>query len=1149
MTTANIAQTKVVPVETRNTPYHDDFSEDANFMRILFRPGYAVQARELTQISTILQNQIERFGNHIFKNGSLVLGGQISLDTSATHLNLQTSYANTDIIATNFSANTVTYASGNVKVRAHVFGGREAISSDPPVLVIKYLTGSEFAASDTLYAPEANLYANVATTNPSGPSTLASINDGIFFINGFFVKVPAQTVIVDKFSASANAKIGLEYSDDIITEVDDTSLLDPAQESSNYQAPGAARLRVNFDLAVRSLDSEDDEQFVELLRVENGEIKKQIQYPIYSVIGDTLARRTFDESGNYTVRRFALGLNETSNNSTLELTLDPGKAYVKGYEYESIAKTVLTLNKAQDTAYANGRDLTITFGNYLYVQNVSNSFNTAAMQLVDIHSVGNSFISVTNAATYNSTKLGTARVRELKYYSASNVQDTNTHSYTLSVFDTKFGNLESNISSASANGVILYDASAKFSSNNDAYVGSTIRITSGSGSGEAYTITAYNGATRTVNIASNWANVPDNSSNASIDLQMHSAKTIAAHPSFTTGATGYASANVSQSSKNSLGETFLIEPEKNKLVYRWGDAFIKAGTMAGTQDYQYTLVWNGTLNGSNAAVVAAEADETFVGRSDATGVSALTLSSYIVFRKDTGRRVALSSVSVASSPEQATLTSTSTPSGTAVLVYARINKDPDNVNSVQKTKTLYVGNTTHKIATTTSLTQNTSAGVTTVQDTGSTNGQIVITNPSKTPRQKMSLFVSDVKQITKIYNLNGSAVPATGSALSGFADVTSSYILDSGQRDSHYDHASISLKPLVGTITGPLIVCYDYYDHTSGTGDGRGYFSIDSYTSPETYDGIPSYATSDGEVIPLRDAIDFRPRRSNWSNTSPGYTLTGIRIPVSDTSFEADYQYYLPRKDLVVFRGNSDAPFDIIEGLSAKNPVEPNTDKDSMILYKLTLDPYTLGTQNVNVQYVENKRYTMRDIGRLETRIENLEYYQTLTILEKAAESMKILDVNGLERTKYGIIADDFTTHRYGDVSNPDYFIAIDTDIGGMEPAQNPVAMPLFVAANSSTKTLGSVTTLSWTEEDFITQNLATKFTAVQPYMLAQWVGTIKMNPPDDNWVETQKAPDVIINATGQNDSLLANNTARSNNSLSTQAGSFARNFGRRRRR
>lgn len=1149
MTTANIAQTKVVPVSTRNTPYYDDFSEEANFYRIVFRPGYAVQARELTQISTILQNQIERFGNHIFQNGSLVLGGEISLDTGATHLNLQSSYANTDVTAINFTANTITYASGNVKARAYVFGAKEAISSDPPVLVLKYLTGTEFAASDTIYAAGANTYANVATSSPSGPATLVSINDGIFFINGYFVKVPAQTIIVDKFTASANAKVGLEYSDEIITEADDTSLLDPAQESSNYQAPGAARLKINFDLAVRSLDSEDDEQFIELLRVENGEVKKKIQYPIYSVLGDTMARRTYDESGNYTVRRFKLGIANNSNSSALTVTLDPGKAYVKGYEYESIAKSSLVLRKARDTAYANGRDLTITFGNYFYVQNVANSFNTASMQLVDIHSVANSLVNTTNSATYNSTKLGTARVRELKYYTASNVQDTNTYSYTLSVFDTKFGILTSNVSSATANSVILYDASAKFSSNDSAYVGSTLRITSGAGAGEAYTITAYNGASRIVNVASNWATTPTNASNVAIDLQIHSAKSIVAHTVYTSGAAGNASANIAQSSKSSAGETFLTEAEKNRLIYRWGDEFIKAGTMAGTQDYQYTLVWNGTLNGSNAAVISAEADETFVGRSDSTGSSALTLSSFIVIRKDTGRRIVLSSVTVASSPEQATLVSLTTPASTPVQVFARVNKDPDNVNSVQKTKTLYVGNSTHKIATTTSLAQNTSAGVTTVQDTGSANGQIVITNPSKTPREKMSLFVSDIKQITKIYDVAGATLPSTGAILSGLSDVTSAYVLDSGQRDTHYDHASISLKPLQGTITGPLIVCYDYYDHTAGTGDGAGYFSVDSYTSPETYEGIPSYSAQNGEVIPLRDAIDFRPKRANWSNTTPGYTLSGIRVPVSDTSFEANYQYYLPRKDLVVFRNNENNPFKIIEGISAKNPVEPTVDENSMVLYKFTLDPYTLGTNNVGTQYVENKRYTMRDIGRLETRIENLEYYQTLSILEKAADSMKILDANGLERTKYGIIADDFTTHRYGEVDNPDYFISIDTDIGGMEPAQNPVAIPLYVAANSSTKTLGSVTTLSWTEETFVAQPYATKFTPVQPYMTSQWVGSIRMNPPDDNWVETSRAPDVIINATGQNDAILANNRTQSNNALSTQAGGWARNFGRRRRR
>ena len=49
-------------------PYYDDFNEDKKFLRVMFKPGYALQAREVTQIQTILQNQIERFGSNIFEN-------------------------------------------------------------------------------------------------------------------------------------------------------------------------------------------------------------------------------------------------------------------------------------------------------------------------------------------------------------------------------------------------------------------------------------------------------------------------------------------------------------------------------------------------------------------------------------------------------------------------------------------------------------------------------------------------------------------------------------------------------------------------------------------------------------------------------------------------------------------------------------------------------------------------------------------------------------------------------------------------------------------------------------------------------------------------------------------------------------------------
>jgi hypothetical protein len=80
-------------------PYYDDFDEDKNFLRILFRPGYAVQARELTQLQTILANQIEKFGNHIFKSGSPIVGGKISLDDKANYITLESQYNSEDIVA------------------------------------------------------------------------------------------------------------------------------------------------------------------------------------------------------------------------------------------------------------------------------------------------------------------------------------------------------------------------------------------------------------------------------------------------------------------------------------------------------------------------------------------------------------------------------------------------------------------------------------------------------------------------------------------------------------------------------------------------------------------------------------------------------------------------------------------------------------------------------------------------------------------------------------------------------------------------------------------------------------------------------------------------------------------------------------------
>ena len=62
------------------SPYYDDFDKAKNFYKMLFKPGHPVQARELTGLQSVLQNQIESFGSHIFKEGSMVIPGNIEYD-------------------------------------------------------------------------------------------------------------------------------------------------------------------------------------------------------------------------------------------------------------------------------------------------------------------------------------------------------------------------------------------------------------------------------------------------------------------------------------------------------------------------------------------------------------------------------------------------------------------------------------------------------------------------------------------------------------------------------------------------------------------------------------------------------------------------------------------------------------------------------------------------------------------------------------------------------------------------------------------------------------------------------------------------------------------------------------------------------------
>ena len=129
------------------SPYYDDFDPTKNFHRILFKPGYAVQARELTQSQTILQNQISNFADNIFSQNTPVSGGKVTTNLKCYYLKLNTTYNGTAITASNFLNKTIQDTTGTIL--AKVIATTEATGTsqnpgDPPTLIISYISGVPF---------------------------------------------------------------------------------------------------------------------------------------------------------------------------------------------------------------------------------------------------------------------------------------------------------------------------------------------------------------------------------------------------------------------------------------------------------------------------------------------------------------------------------------------------------------------------------------------------------------------------------------------------------------------------------------------------------------------------------------------------------------------------------------------------------------------------------------------------------------------------------------------------------------------------------------------------------------------------------------------------------------------------------------------
>ena len=223
--------------------------------------------------------------------------------------------------------------------------------------------------------------------------------------------------------------------------------------------------------------------------------------------------------------------------------------------------------------------------------------------------------------------------------------------------------------------------------------------------------------------------------------------------------------------------------------------------------------------------------------------------------------------------------------------------------------------------------------------------------------------------------------------------------------------------------------------------------------------------------------------------------------------------------------------FEIIEGQSAEIPIAPRDLDNAMKLADLYLPAFTFRPDDVTVTRLKTQRFTMRDIGRLQGRIENLEFSTALNLLERDAESFEIQDANGLNRFKSGFVVDNFFGQRLGKVADKDYKCAIDMVEKELRPkcvlknAQlKEVATTDTARTTAGYQKTGDLITLPYTHVTLAEQQFATKTENVQPYLLASFIGKINLSPSGDEWFETETAPAVIINREGNFDSIVAAN-------------------------
>jgi hypothetical protein len=460
-------------------PYFDDFNANNDYHKVLFKPGVPVQARELTTLQSILQNQIEKFGQHFFKEGAKVIPGNTGYNGLYYCVQLQNSFLGVPVeayaeqlVGTKITGQTSGVTAvvdkillsqdserGNITLYINYLGSSTENNttqqfSDGESIITNVTISSGLLGNTSIAAGQP--FAVTIAVDSSAVGSSFNITNGVYFIRGQFVNVSTETLILDQYDNRPNYRIGLFVNEQIINSDIDERLSDNSQGFNNYAAPGADRLKISASLFKKNLDDFDDNNFIELATITDGILRSQKTTTEYSLLADELARRTYNESGDYLIKPFDISLKESLNNNlgnggifnSGQLTyggstpsddlavcqISPGKAIVRGYDVETISTTFLDIEKPRTVKTLENQSINYNTGPTLSLNNVSGS-PTIGIGNTYVLSLRSERVGTSNTIAPG-MEIGVARVYDFKLESGSyNISNSNLNEWDISLYD------------------------------------------------------------------------------------------------------------------------------------------------------------------------------------------------------------------------------------------------------------------------------------------------------------------------------------------------------------------------------------------------------------------------------------------------------------------------------------------------------------------------------------------------------------------------------------------------------------------------------------------------------------------------------------------------------------------------------------------